>query len=87
MTVKHAVSALRKKGWKVSTSDLHSYSATRPGNDHEITFFRNGQESENVVCLKVRRLSDENDILSDYHAGVFADTIPQALRFARDTRP
>jgi len=90
MTIQHAIKALGKHGWEVrkgANGVGHKYIALKAGNRHEISFLPNGQDrpDQDVVCLKVRGLTDHDDIQSDYSAGSFVDTIPQALRCASDS--
>lgn len=85
MTVGNATKALTRKGWTVK-NEGRSYTAAKEGNVYEISFWANGGDSldTSVVCLKVRRYTDVSDIQSDYFAGSFAKSIPQALRYADD---
>ena len=59
---------------KVDHNDINNYFVKI--NNHFIEFFnQNGL----VICLKVRKEDDENDIQSDYSAGVFVKTLKSAL--------
>jgi hypothetical protein len=83
MTIKNAIAKLERSGWKVLHAERH-YIARKEGLNTEISFLPNGQDTPetSAVCLRVRNVSDRDDIQSDYCAGVFADSMAQALRLA-----
>lgn len=49
-------------------------------NGQILSFFKNGSYDE-ITCIKTRRIGDESDAMSDYHAGCFHENITQALKF------
>ena len=57
------------------------YSVQRDG--QEVTVIRNGGEGRaEVAVIRVRSINDHDDPMSDYSAGVFCDTLAQAIRLA-----
>lgn len=56
-----------------------AWTATLDGSTHQVEFHRNGRD-EDVVCIRVRRSTEQDDIQSDYIAGIFVDTITQAIK-------
>ena len=46
----------------------------------ELSFIKNGGESEEAICFRTRGLNDIDDVMSDYCAGVFWDNVTQAIR-------
>ncbi len=80
MTTTNAIKKLTKAGFEVSQT-RNAFTATSPTKRHLITFYKNGGEDQ-VVCINVRRPNDISDSQSDYSAGVFADTITQAIALA-----
>ena len=81
MTVKNAVKKLSKLG-KVEINGMQAWVIY--GN-REISFCSNGGwgEDRTVVAIRVRGLSDHDDIQSDYCAGSFYDTITSAIKSVR----
>jgi beta-lactam-binding protein with PASTA domain len=83
MTIANAIKKLERNGWTVSHTDRH-YVANKEGVRNVISFLPNGKDlpENSAVCLRVRNLSDRDDMQSDYTAGVFVDSMAQALRLA-----
>lgn len=77
MTVQNAINKVNK--WAEVKHDGYSYVA-RKGN-RIIEFTRNGH-SDSVATIRIRSISDSDDSQSDYTAGVFCDSIAQALRLS-----
>lgn len=46
-----------------------------------IEFIDNGGMGE-ITCIKVRRINDHDDSMTDYSAGVFCDNLTQALKIS-----
>ena len=80
MTVKNAMKKLSKYG----TVEHQGSSAWIIINNRFVSFLSNGTWDENssAICFHVRRINDESDIQSDYHAGSFFDNLTQAIRYA-----
>jgi hypothetical protein len=81
MTIVNAIKKLEKSGWMIARVNSQ-YVASKVGNGHVISFLSSGPESQEVACLRVRRTNDFDEIQSDYHAGVYVDSMVQALRRA-----
>lgn len=57
------------------------YSVTREGCEVEV--LRNGgDDMDTVAVIRVRSINDHDDFMSDYSAGVFCDTLSQAIKLA-----
>ena len=84
MTIANTIKKLECSGWKVGHSERR-YTGRKEGSNTETSFLPNGQDlpETSPVCLRVRSLSDLDDIddiQSDYTAGIFGDSMAQALR-------
>lgn len=81
-TIAHAVKKLSKYGEvKKSTYGNNTYTVTKDG--YEVKVMANGGDySGEVAVIRVRGINDIDDFQTDYHAGVFADNISQAIRIA-----
>ena len=75
MQVTNAIKKLNKAGFEVTNNGSRYYVN---GKRHVISFI--AQESGDITCIKVRHENDEDDMRSDYSAGVFCDNLSQALR-------
>ncbi len=95
MKLANAIKKLEREGWAVTaegprrccfTGDMMPpcfHHARKPGNRHVIEVSRNGGDSaDEVATVKVRHEGDRDDLMTDYHAGVFCDSLAQALRIA-----
>ena len=83
MTIQNAIKKLEKNGFKV-TSWPHRkdiFTARKEGLRHYINFYQNG-DSDNIYVIDLRTEGYEDDIMTDYHAGTFCDSITQAIRRA-----
>jgi hypothetical protein len=80
MTAQNAAKKLIKAGFTIN-DDEGSIRASKADCKYVIEYFRNGR-SEEIVCINVRRPSDNHDSQSDYFAGIWADNITQAIRLA-----
>jgi len=75
MTIKNAIKKIEKiTGIKVKkVNDI--FIAVKNG--RELSFIKNGGDSNEAICFRTRGLNDNDDILSDYCAGVFWDNATQ----------
>ncbi len=76
MQATNAVNKLTKAGFAVTQSGNH-YSAQAGRN--VIEFY---QQDGEIICIRVRSANDQDDVMSDYSAGVFCDNLSQAIRLA-----
>jgi len=81
MTITNAIKKLEKSGWIIARVNSQ-YVASKLGNGHVISFLSSGPETLEVACLRVRRTNDFDEIQTDYHAGVYVDSVAQALQRA-----
>lgn len=77
MKTKSIYKALLKKEVPFCASIFNRFEYATTGT-HEMSWINQNSEA---LCLKVRRLSDKDDMQSDYHAGSFASTLRQALNW------
>ena len=82
MTATNAQKKLTKAGFNVEEIRPGFFHASKEACRYVVEYFRNGRDSENITCICVRRHDARHDSQSDYHAGSFADTITQAIRWA-----
>jgi hypothetical protein len=78
MTTQAAIKKLEKNGFTVTSSRSH-FLASHPDARSVIEFFRNGGSDE-VVCISVRQRDEKNDVMTDYFAGTYTNTITSAIR-------
>ena len=78
MQITNAISKLTKEGFKVINVNNRWYSARR--NNDIVEFI---DQDNDAICIKSRSVNDEDDIMTDYSAGVFCDNISQAIRLSR----
>jgi hypothetical protein len=83
MTIANGIKKLERAGWTVVKRE-RLYVASKAGCSHVIDFHPNGEDKpeNSLTCLRVRRLTDLDDMQSDYCAGAFVDSMAQALRLA-----
>jgi hypothetical protein len=79
MKVQNAVKKLEKAGFKVEVSGTH-YHASKENTQYVIEFIKNGGDSEEAICINVRRTNDNHNSMIDYFAGIWCDNISQAIR-------
>ena len=60
------------------TTHYNRYSIIYKGN--AISFI---DQNGHALCLRVRALGDQDDLISDYHAGSFVKTWKQVMRLVR----
>jgi hypothetical protein len=80
MTTTNAEKKLTKAGFTVAEKN-GLIQASKLGCKYVIEYFRNGGSQE-VTCINVRRFDDHHDSMTDYAAGIWANTITQAIRLA-----
>ena len=94
MKMTNAAAKLEREGFKVTYSDLRSWTdyegnlitetqpgrlfARRPGSRQVVEIIRNGH-ADSVATIRVRTDNDHDDMQSDYHAGSFYPTLAQAI--------
>jgi hypothetical protein len=77
MQVTNALKKLTKAGFVVEQND--KYYSAQAGRD-VIEFH---QQDGEIICIRVRSVNDQDDVMSDYSAGVFCDNLSQAIQIAR----
>jgi hypothetical protein len=73
MTTKRLLQAISKAGLSAVKHDNNYYVTT---SSRELSFI---DQNGSAICVKVRRLSDVDDIQTDYFAGMFVDSIKWAM--------
>ena len=76
---KNAIKKLQKAGFRVKASENMSnrYVAEKEGCRRFIEFLAQNGE---LIIIDLRRRGQEDDSMTDYHAGTFCDNLSQALR-------
>ena len=82
MKITNAIKKLEKAGFKVTNEDSQRFAARRENRTHVVEFMKNGGNCDQVICIRVRRANDLDDMMTDYCAGVWCDNISQAIRVA-----
>ena len=84
MTTKFTINKLNKAGANMKQDVYSDGSASNRWageiNGHEVSFL---DQHGDVVCLRARVLSDEDDIYSDYHAGSFFDSVKWCIDYCQ----
>lgn len=84
MTLQNAIKKLEKNGFKVTQKDnTKFYVAEQEGNRHYIEILKN-YGNDDISVIDLRRYGQEDDWLTDYHAGTFCDNINQAIRLSNN---
>lgn len=78
-TTKAVESAFRKAGFGPFQGTTFNNIRWSQAGDAVVDFIDQGGYAH---CLRVRRCTDKDDMMSDYSAGSFANSIRQALRWA-----
>lgn len=81
MTIQNAVNKLEKAGFMVTKGNTGNIFAVNPNYRRWIEVTRNGY-TQNVATIDLRTRGQDDEIQSDYHAGVFCHNITQAIRLA-----
>ena len=76
MTLENAIKKLSKVA-KIETNGLHYWGQI---GGHMVEFMKNSVGD--ISCIRVRGVRDEDDIMTDYFAGVWCDNLSQAIRIA-----
>lgn len=79
MKITNLIKRLEKAGMKIeqnSNGQYYCQSSTRV-----CSFYKNGGDSDQAICVNIRRINDHHDYMSDYHAGFFVDTIKDAIKY------
>lgn len=91
MNISNAISKLEKAGFKVELSKFceptafnKRYTATNPNYKSyiEVLTQYDTEGKGTVSVIDLRTPGEEDDLMSDYHAGTFCDNITQAIRYA-----
>ena len=79
MKIENAIKKLKKEGFKVKQSERadNRYIAEKEGHRNFIEFIT---QDGSLIIIDLRRKGQEDDSLTDYHAGTFCDNLSQALR-------
>lgn len=78
MKLTNAIKKVEKIGQVIQSGQRFS---VQKGNE-VLEFLANGkiEKDTNITCIRVRRIKDQDDAMSDYCAGVWCDNISQAIR-------
>lgn len=79
MTVKNAIQKLKNKGYAVTETQKNTYYAEKENKRDYIKFL---SQDGHLIIIDLRRKGQEDDPMTDYHAGTFCDNLSQALRLA-----
>jgi hypothetical protein len=73
------VNKLNKAGFKIEDNGRSFYVYSK--NNKQVLEWHTQKSGEklDVVCLKYRSVNDRNDIMTDYHAGFYVDSIKWAM--------
>lgn len=58
------------------------YSGVINGNVIEFRACNSSYEDTGITCIRVRGIKDEDDIMTDYFAGVWCNNLSQAIKMA-----
>lgn len=81
MTIQNAIKKLEKHGFKTTIGNTGNVFAVNPHYKRWIEVMRNGN-SDDIAVIDLRTPGQDDDIMTDYHAGTFCDNITQAIRYA-----
>ena len=79
MKTENAIKKLQKAGFRVKVSENVSnrYIAEKEGCRDFIEFL---SQDDKLIIIDLRHRGQEDDPMTDYHAGTFCDNLSQALR-------
>jgi hypothetical protein len=77
MKLTSAIKKLEKAGFKVQNNGCQYWVENET---NELSFCKNGGDSDQAICFNVRRKTDVSDMMTDYHAGAFYPNLSQAMR-------
>lgn len=74
-----------KKLSKLTTVKNNHQTYSAKVNDSIIEFMRNGkvEEDPNITCIRVRDITDHDDSMTDYSAGIWCNNLTQAIKLAQ----
>ena len=84
MTKGYAIKKLQREGYNV-TQDKGRITAKKENQRHYIELLVNGKDvgdKSDIAIIDLRREGQDDDIMTDYHAGTFCDNLAQALSIA-----
>lgn len=78
MKIINAIKKLEKNGFKIvpNTHVKNKFDAVKENSRYFISFY---EQDGNVICIDARTQGNEDDSMTDYHAGTFCDNIQQAI--------
>lgn len=80
MKTQNAINALRRSGFQVSKDErLSRYYASKQTTNYRVSF--HDQDGE-AICICVKRFDAQDEIQSDYFAGVYPVNLKTAIRIA-----
>jgi hypothetical protein len=79
MKLKNLIKSLEKASLKIEQNRNGQYYCM--SENRVCSFYKNGGDSDQAICVNIRRKNDHHDFNSDYHAGFFVDTIKDAVRY------
>jgi isopropylmalate/homocitrate/citramalate synthase len=79
MKITNAIKKLKKAGFEV-INEGSRYSASRESDI--IEFIQNGGGSDQAICIRIKSVNDQDDMMTDYSAGTYCDNLSQAIRLA-----
>jgi hypothetical protein len=83
MLIANAIRKLQRAGFIVCEGE-RGVAAKRPGARRIVEMSRNGGDSrDRVATIKVRGVNDHDDVLTDYFAGSYVNSVAQAIRWAQ----
>tara|TARA_R110000737_G_scaffold152341_3_gene181627 strand:- start:4117 stop:4374 length:258 start_codon:yes stop_codon:yes gene_type:complete len=77
-TIKNALTKLNKAGFEIEQTNV----TIKAIKGHEAIEIRHNLGSDQIGTIRTRRISDHDDMQSDYFAGCFVDNISQAISMA-----
>jgi hypothetical protein len=82
MTIENAKKKLTNAGFVVSwSSDAPGvFAATHPDHSSKVIEFHRNGRTEDVACIRSRRLGDVGDPMTDYFAGAWHNSLSRAIR-------
>lgn len=81
MKIKNLIKALQKANLEI---EVNSFGQHWCKNKTRVcSFYKNGGDSDQAICVNIRRIDDHHDYQSDYHAGFFVHTIKDAVKYMK----
>ena len=77
MKILNAIKKLEKNGFSVESNGNQYWVETEK---HNLSFLKNGGNSEEITCIQFRRINDHSDSMTDYHAGYFCNTLTEGIK-------